>query len=395
MIIIIYNLYNKDYKMKKLLMIISLFILSFVNTYADTDFQNCKLADASCNVTKTDISYENKQKIDKTLTKFYYNTYKKYNSLYDTQYLLNVMTNKLKDIASKWNIYEERAKLIYYIYENVEQEYYKVWYYINISVINKNDWTNNLQDFKNSINWNNENKPEKNTYNKSFYKSKKILENYVYNDKLLDRNTFYCWCSYNSDKKLIWDCDYENEWKENVRDNKIEWEHVVASEHIWQHFKSWTIWMAKCKDNKWDYYKWRKCAEKDDKFAYIYADMYNLFPAVWSLNMYRSNHVMWEIVWEERNFWKCDVELEKNVNNKYIFEPNENNKWDIARTYRYIEETYDINVISDKNEKLFNVWEKIDPISKEECRRYYAIKKYQWNKNIVLHDTCEKLKKDL
>jgi len=45
-------------------------------------------------------------------------------------------------------------------------------------------------------------------------------------------------------------------------------------------------------------------------------------------------------------------------------------------------------MISDKTKKLFEIWEKIDPISKEECSRYKAIKKVQKNINIVLEDKC-------
>jgi len=33
--------------------------------------------------------------------------------------------------------------------------------------------------------------------------------------------------------------------------------------------------------------------------------------------------------------------------------------------------------ISDKMQKIFNVWEKNDPISKDECKRYRSIKKIQ------------------
>lgn len=81
------------------------------------------------------------------------------------------------------------------------------------------------------------------------------------------------------------------------------------------------------------------------------ADLYNLAPADWALNAYRSNYNIAEIPWEKRKFWSCDFEIE---NRK--MEPPENKKWDIARTYIYMQLVYWkknwLKIISDKNKKL-------------------------------------------
>jgi deoxyribonuclease-1 len=119
------------------------------------------------------------------------------------------------------------------------------------------------------------------------------------------------------------------------------------------------------------------------------SDLYNLIPAIWSINAQRSNYQVSEIQWEKYVFWKCDVEIDTENN---TFEPPQNLKWDIARIYKYMDTTYSGRwIIGEQTKRIFEVWEKIDPISVEECNRYKAILKYQKNKNIVLHETCSKL----
>ena len=117
------------------------------------------------------------------------------------------------------------------------------------------------------------------------------------------------------------------------------------------------------------------------------SDIYNLYPAIWALNAFRSNYQFAEISGEKREWWTCNFEIE----NKKV-EPNDKMKWDIARVYRYMAITYPNRFsISDKNKQLFTVWEKIDPISKEECLRYHTLKKIQKNVNIILEDTCKNI----
>ena len=117
------------------------------------------------------------------------------------------------------------------------------------------------------------------------------------------------------------------------------------------------------------------------------ADMYNLTPAIWALNALRSNYNIAEIPWEKRVFGSCNMEIE---NRK--MEPRDEIKWDIARIYLYMDVTYpNRGIISNKNKKLIDAWNKMDPVDKAECNRYRAIKKIQWNENVILKEACKNL----
>jgi deoxyribonuclease-1 len=55
----------------------------------------------------------------------------------------------------------------------------------------------------------------------------------------------------------------------------------------------------------------------------------------------------------------------------------------------YMENSYPWHwIISNKNKKMFDVWNNIDPISKEECIRYKTIKSIQLNENFILKTKC-------
>lgn len=95
----------------------------------------------------------------------------------------------------------------------------------------------------------------------------------------------------------------------------------------------------------------------------------NLVPSIGSINALRSNYSFSIIEWEKREFGICDMEIE----NKKA-EPKKEIRWDIARVYFYMEATYPgRGIISNKNEKLFEAWNKENPISDIECKRYKAI----------------------
>ena len=114
------------------------------------------------------------------------------------------------------------------------------------------------------------------------------------------------------------------------------------------------------------------------------SDMYNLFPAIWSINALRSNYSFEIIEWEEREFGGCDMEIRNKV-----AEPTENIRGDIARVYFYMDITYPWRlVITDIRRQLLEAWSFKDPVSDEECERYRAIKKVQKNENVVLKEIC-------
>jgi len=390
--------------------LLSIFILfsSIWTSFADTNinYNTCKLNNAYCNVAKPDIDINMKNKLDSILSRFYTKMWEKYDKLTDIRYIYYILLEKIKKIVSKWNLYDNQYSIVYYLYYNIESEYYK----INHAIIENEKRRNKLeqekiqkelQNLEGNNTYNNTKivfSSQKNTFNDSFSKTKRYLEQSVYNGKLLPRKTIYCWCDFNSHKYIdSKNCWYVNDWRYKTRAKKIEWEHVVPAENFWRSFKEWRDWNPKCVDSKGKSFKWRSCAEKVNKeYRYMQADMYNLYPAIWALNALRQNYQMIEIPWEKRDFGKCDFEIEHyNVNwQKFSrVEPPKNMKWDIARVYEYMAKTYPTHLrLSEKLKKIFEVWKKIDPISKEECKRYEAIKRIQWNINIVLEESCNNIK---
>lgn len=227
-----------------------------------------------------------------------------------------------------------------------------------------------------------------NTTIDSFSKSKKLLENNVYNLYNIKRNTFYCGCDYSSDKYVNKEsCGFQDNWKYVSRSKKIEWEHVVPAEAFGNSFVEWREWHEECIDSKWETFKWRNCASKVNmEYRYMQSDMYNLVPAIGSINALRSNYSFSIISWEDRDFWSCDMEIKDRK-----AEPSDNIKWDIARIYMYMHTVYPGRwIIWNKNEKLFKAWNESDPVSNEECDRYKYIKQIQWNDNPILANLCNK-----
>ena len=90
------------------------------------------------------------------------------------------------------------------------------------------------------------------------------------------------------------------------------------------------------------------------------------------------------IKYEKREFWKCDVEIK----NKKV-EPKESIRGEIARTYLYMDSVYPgRGIISKKNRKLFDAWNRSDPVDEWECERAKRIERIQGNRDEVVMESC-------
>lgn len=132
-------------------------------------------------------------------------------------------------------------------------------------------------------------------------------------------------------------------------------------------------------------YKGRKCASKvNPEFKRMEADLYNLVPAIGEVNANRSNYSMDMIPGEKRNYGLCDIEIEGRK-----VEPTEAVRGNIARTYLYMDAMYPgRGIISKKNRKLFETWNKSDPVDQWECERARLIEKVQGNENPYVTRQC-------
>lgn len=120
------------------------------------------------------------------------------------------------------------------------------------------------------------------------------------------------------------------------------------------------------------------------EYRMMQADMFNLYPVIGEINGRRSNFSMGIIEGENRKFGKCDVEIK---NRK--FEPREEIRGEIARTYMYMDSVYPgRGIISKNNWKLFESWHSSDPVDEWECERARRIEKIQGNTNKVVLEKC-------
>lgn len=200
--------------------------------------------------------------------------------------------------------------------------------------------------------------------------------------------TIYCNCRYRGHDIDLKSCGYKVH-KDAKRAARLEWEHVVPAEAFGQSFKEWREGSSQCIHNG-KKYKGRKCAEYNPEFARIEADLYNLWPEVGELNGLRNNFTMAELGAEKSmkgDFGECKAKIEDRK-----FEPMPNAKGRIARVYMYMDQSYPgRGIISDKNRKLFETWDKLHPADEWECKRAKKIEAIQGNENSILKARCNKI----
>nr|WP_227665257.1 endonuclease [Magnetococcus marinus] len=206
----------------------------------------------------------------------------------------------------------------------------------------------------------------------SFSEAKKLLP------KVFEghRTTFYCGCSYTKHKEVrSGACGYQPR-KNPKRGSRIEWEHVVPA-HAFGHTRQ--CWREPiCTTKKSKAYKGRRCCAKvDPVFEAMESDLHNLVPAVGELNGDRSNRSFSMVAGEPRAYGACDFEIDWDTDR---VEPRPEVRGDIARTYFYMNASYGLP-ISKKQRRLFDVWNREDPVDDWERERNRRIERIQGNAN--------------
>lgn len=224
---------------------------------------------------------------------------------------------------------------------------------------------------------------EGNTVNESFYQAKKALEKYVYTE--IPQKTIYCDFNFELPSKKIQLVDGFYTEKHKKRAERIEWEHIVPAENFGRTFSEWREGHPLCIDNKGKSYKGRKCAEKANKeFRLMQADMYNLYPAIGAVNAARSNFNFTQFSKDTpSSFGICQVK----IYDRKVDVP-EHARGKVARAYLYMEDSYSRYNMSSSNRKLMQAWNKLYPVTKDECTRTKLIEKLQRNKNKIVKELC-------
>lgn len=215
-----------------------------------------------------------------------------------------------------------------------------------------------------------------NTRIPNFNNSKKILKKFP----IFNEETLYCGCKIVGAKVDMASCGYVPP-STSKRAGKVEWEHVVPASALSQGVAyNKSLCGKKSK---------RACLEnKVPDYARRTADLYNLYAEDGLVNQIRSDKPQEELTDSEKSFGKCDIKT-----NKRGFTPRKEAKGIVARIYLYMDQAYpQAHVVSNKNRKLYEAWNKMYPVSKKECERVKFIEKLQQNENIFVKKPCQELK---
>ncbi|MFM2591306.1 endonuclease [Vibrio sp. TBV020] len=224
--------------------------------------------------------------------------------------------------------------------------------------------------------------PTGNTTIASFSTAKKIMQKQIYTTTE-QRKTLYCGATFNSKKQLILPTGFKtNKYKNRLK--RWEAEHVVPAENFGRTFIEWREGHPQCIDNKGKAFKGRKCAEKvNTEYRLMQSDLYNLVPAIGSVNASRQNYNFTMLPHAASDFGQCDVRID----NRKV-QPPEQARGQIARTYLYFEAVYPRYSMSKAQRQLMQAWDKQYPVTKVECQRAQRIEKQQGNTNPILATRC-------
>lgn len=201
-------------------------------------------------------------------------------------------------------------------------------------------------------------------YSKEQYIANKNLVS-IYDNLIKDgfnMTSLYCSCPlYINKNKLNYDrksCNYEiqNNAKRGMR---IELAHIVPP----------------------SFYK------NDQNFNLINADLHNIYPTIGELVANRLNYTFSDSIDDynlKKNFGSCSFYIDRDQNT--VTPPNKS-KGIIARAYLYMQDRYQIK-LSNKDQNLFNMWDKLYPPTKEECQRNIFIGRVQGNTNKFISKKC-------
>jgi deoxyribonuclease I len=205
----------------------------------------------------------------------------------------------------------------------------------------------------------------------------------IYSDH---RFTFYCGCPYTQDKVPETQGCYTPQSFGSSRATRIEIEHVVPATDFGRSFSEWGNEHEDCKNSDGAQISSRGCLYKiNQKYRKMHDDLHNLVPEIGELNNLRSNYRLDMVGESVRSFQPCQVKI-----GFRSFEPPDNVKGDVARIYFYMDKKFPgRGIVGDKNKKLFQAWDKLDPVDKWECIRDKRIFNLQGDHNSFVYGKCQ------
>lgn len=208
-----------------------------------------------------------------------------------------------------------------------------------------------------------------------FNNAKKILNRF----DVFSETTLYCGCKVVKGKNIdMKGCGYVPP-KKSKRAGKMEWEHVVPASALSGGI-AYNKKLCGKKKSK------RQCLESTNgTYARRLGDMYNLYAEDGLINHLRSDKPHEELTSSDKSFGKCDIKI-----GKHGFTARKEARGIVARTYLYMDKTYpNIGIISSKNRKLYDAWNKLYPVTSWECNRTKKIESLQGNENEFVKKPCQ------
>ncbi|MBC61456.1 MAG: endonuclease I [Zetaproteobacteria bacterium] len=190
--------------------------------------------------------------------------------------------------------------------------------------------------------------------------------------------TSYCGCSYLGKFVNHKSCGYIPYRKKSKRAYRVEWEHIVPASAFGRFFPSWIKGHKRCLSSKNKSFNGRRCTRKvSNKFRLMEADLYNLMPVIGEINYFRNNLEVCSLESTLYSFGDCKIKI-----GSYHFEPRNEIKGLIARTYFYMHETYkNFNIVNEENFHQLVKWNKSFPPTEFELKRSKRIERQQGNSN--------------
>lgn len=203
----------------------------------------------------------------------------------------------------------------------------------------------------------------------SFKSAKKKLYSKLYNNQ---GQTFYCSCDWSNRKVDLKSCGLQSFFpkKHRKRALRTEAEHIIPASWFLKKERKFRQCAIDAKIEKESARKY--CQKNDLEYKKAHNDLVNLMPAVGQINAERSNKPFLDNIRNDRKtYGRCDI-----VIGSRGISPPADKKGDIARVAFYMSETYGVEY-SKRQNSLFVMWDKQDPVSIEERLRNRKIVRVQ------------------
>ena len=146
---------------------------------------------------------------------------------------------------------------------------------------------------------------------------------------------------------------------------RLEWEHIVPASYLGSNLSCWNKYQCSVQASSN-----RSCCRKTSTaFNIREADLYNLVPAIKLSNSKRSNFRPGIIRYKDKAQRVCKLYIDKK---RRIFEPDDDLKGFIARTYLLIADRYHL-ILTEDEKALFKQWDALYPKTSWEIKRQKLI----------------------